>query len=97
MFGSSPGIVFDFLNRIQSVIWGRILATLDRGYVVLGPRSCEAGDLVCILRGCSVPVLLRRNGDLGTYTFIGECYVHGMMDGEAKEQEDLPVKEYILV
>ena len=100
MFESCPGIVFDFLNRVQSVIWGRTLATLDQGYVVLGPRSCEAGDLVCILHGCSVPVLLRRNGDLGNYTFIGECYVHGMMDGEAillKEQEELPTKEYILV
>ncbi len=49
MFESSPGIVFDFLRRVQSVIWGRRLAILDQGYVVLGPRSCEAGDSVCIL------------------------------------------------
>ena len=100
MFESSPGIVFDFLNRVQSVIWGRRLATVRQGYEVLGPRSCEVGDLVCILYGCSVPVILRPRSDGAGHTFIGECYVHGMMDGEAillKEQEELPTKEYILV
>ena len=88
MFQSSPGIVFDFLRRVQSVIWGRRLATLDQGYVVLGPRSCEVGDLVCILHGCSVPVLLRRQDVGGNYTFVGECYVQGMMDGEARILEE---------
>ena len=83
MFESSPGMVFDFLRRVQSVIWGRRLAILDQGYVVLGPRSCEVGDLVCVLYGCSVPVLLRPRSNVPGYTFVGECYVHGMMDGEA--------------
>ena len=100
MFESSPGIVFDFLNRVQCVIWGRRLATLDRGFVVLGPGSCEEGDLVCILHGCSVPVILRPRSPGTGYIFIGECYVHGMMDGEAimlKEQQDLPTKHFKLV
>ena len=83
MFESPPGIVFDFLRRVQSVIWGRRLAILDQGYVVLGPRSMKAGDLVCILEGCSVPVILRPRNDSNGYTFVGECYVHGMMDGAA--------------
>ena len=95
MFESPPGIVFEFLRRVQSVIWGRRLAALDEGYVVLGPRSCEAGDLVCILLGCSVPVILRPHdymdlyslADPIDYTFVGECYVHGMMDGEVRVLE----------
>ena len=88
MFESSPGIIFEFLRRVQSVIWGRRLAILDQGYVVLGPRSCEIDDLVCILHGCSVPVLLRRRSNMHGYTFVGECYVHGMMDGEARILEE---------
>ena len=100
MFGSYPGMVFDFLRRVHSVIWGRRHANLDTGYRVLGPRSCEAGDLVCILHGCSVPVVLRPHHyshdfpDVLTlanpinYTFVGECYVHGMMDGEARVLEE---------
>ena len=99
MFESPPGIVFEFLRRVQSVIWGRRLATLDQGYVVLAPGSCEAGDLVTILHGCSVPVLLRRSDKLHCYTVVGECYVHGMMDGEARileEQGKVHTKSFIL-
>ena len=100
MFESPPRIVFDFLHRVQSVIWGRRLAVLDQGYLVMGPRACELGDLVCILDGCSVPVILRQIDDRNSCRLIGECYVHGMMDGEAimpKEQQDLPTKQFQLV
>ena len=99
MFESPPGIAFDFLNRVQSVIWGRRLAVLDQGYLVMGPRACELGDRVCILYGCLVPVILRQIGDGERYRFMGECYVHGMMDGEAimlKEQQDMPTKQFPL-
>ena len=102
MFESFPGIFFDYLNRVRSVIWGRRLATLKQGYVVLGPSSCEVGDVVCILYGCSVPVILRRRSEGFGYTFIGECYVHGMMDGEAimlKETnpEGLHTRQFYLI
>jgi hypothetical protein len=49
----------------------------------LAPKEAEDGDLVCILFGCTVPVILRPIEDLGLYKLIGEAYVHGVMDGEA--------------
>ena len=52
----------------------------------LAPPSAEKGDIICVLFGCSVPVLLRPSTTKGRedeFTFIGECYLHGMMDGEA--------------
>jgi hypothetical protein len=45
--------------------------------------------VICIIFGCSVPVVLRKTSEtLGPdkryiCRFIGECYVHGMMDGGA--------------
>lgn len=51
-----------------------------RGYVGLTPSYSEPGDIICILYGCVVPLVLRRNG-MG-YQLIGEAYVHGIMDGE---------------
>ena len=38
---------------------------------------------ICILRGYSVPVILRRKSGGSHYEFIGECYLHTMMDGKA--------------
>ena len=51
----------------------------------LGPEGSEVGDLVCVLYGCSVPVVLKvareqRVHDL--FEVVGEAYVHGIMDGE---------------
>lgn len=72
--------------------------------VGLCPRGTEIGDVVCILYGCSVPVVLRcREKGKKTeksahgkdnplpYELIGECYVHGKMDEQA--MKDLARKE----
>ncbi|KIW13443.1 hypothetical protein PV08_08631 [Exophiala spinifera] len=134
--------IVPFLHRLRAVIWDRSLIKtkgLDQeslGFLGLAPPDSEAGDIVCILEGCSVPVVLRRKtrtlhpplpkifkrggrtrgypraagvkpnmqntsasltspeGAHGSesseprreeveYSFIGECYIHGMMDGEA--------------
>jgi len=56
----------------------------DSGYVGLAPGSSEKGDVVVIFRGAKFPYVLRRNGD-GTYRFLGEAYVHGIMYGEYLE------------
>jgi len=60
----------------------KVLATLYEGQVGLVPLDAKKGDAVWILKGCSVPVVLRKCA-AETYTLVGECYVHGFMDGEA--------------
>lgn len=56
------------------------------GRFCLLPSHAEAQDIVCIVRGFKVPILLRRT-DSG-YQNVGECYVHGIMHGEAAGFED---------
>ncbi len=52
----------------------------------LGPPKMQEGDVVTILKGCSVPVLLREY-EAGIYhRFVGEAYVCGIMDGEMMEE-----------
>ena len=41
------------------------------------------GDVVCVLRGCRAPVILRPVGT--RYQVIGDAYVYGFMRGEAFE------------
>lgn len=57
------------------------------GHMGLCPRAARVGDLIVILYGGSVPYVLRRHSD-NCYTFVGECYVHGMMFGEALEKKE---------
>lgn len=84
----------------------QFIITAKSACMALVPKSAKRGDIVCILLGCSVPVVLRPveqgsgNGDHGgnengcqseedqgkDYYFVGEAYVHGIMDGEATER-----------
>ncbi|KAH8660880.1 hypothetical protein BGZ60DRAFT_414202 [Tricladium varicosporioides] len=59
------------------------------GYMGLVPPESRVSDVVCILFRMQTPVILRKIEDGGSwldgeaqYELIGECYMHGMMDGE---------------
>lgn len=81
-----------FFTRLKNTMTGghrRIMVT-DLGDIGLAPRMAQKGDVVCVLFGCSVPVVLRRLGQDGiqgqdgpVFKFVGECYLDGFMDGEA--------------
>jgi hypothetical protein len=95
---STNDVLKEFITRVLSVIWGRKLARtskLDR--LALLPFETEKGHVICILNGCSVPVVLKKTGEKmlvgkdkkgeniwdDIWELIGECYVYEMMAGEA--------------
>jgi hypothetical protein len=48
--------------------------------------ASQVGDFICILSGYTVPVVLRHQEDIDGkeyFQLVGECYVHGMIDGES--------------
>ena len=59
------------------------LFTTHKGLVGLGPLSSRPEDQVCVLVGCSVPLILRPHEN--SFKVIGACYTHGLMEGEAFE------------
>ena len=71
----------------------RLLVT-NEGHIGMAPGRARKGDVVVVLFGCSVPVLLRSLDEEGTsYAFIGECYVHGYMNGEAIQELNSGTRE----
>ncbi|KAI7309293.1 hypothetical protein KC315_g13059 [Hortaea werneckii] len=124
--------VEEFVKRAQRMVWRRRLITLSSeklgkstSSIGLAPEGTRKGDLVCILYGCSVPVVLREMiGDRPAakrqkcehpecpshhdssripssvhYQFIGECYVHGVMDGKAldiRRKEGINEQDFVL-
>lgn len=69
---------------------GRAAETTDRqetatfitadGRPGAGPRSVQKDDVVVIVRGCRVPLALRRHSNC--YRLVGPVYVSGIMEGE---------------
>jgi hypothetical protein len=95
----TPSIFTEFIRRVQRVIWNKKLIRTSRGYLGLAPASAKAGDLVCILYGCSVPLILSQLAPEvpRSYLLRGDCYVHGMMDGEAlsvQKDHTLPSRSF---
>lgn len=83
--GTATGVV-EFLDRIQQVVWNRTCFQIaaeegERTFVGLGPSKAQIGDIFCVLFGCSAPVVLSPRGN--DFIFLGACYVHGIMEGEA--------------
>ena len=62
------------------------LAGDGRALLGLGPPVMEDGDVACIFLGGPMPVILRPIGE--RYRYVGECYVYGVMEGQAVEGEN---------
>jgi len=60
--GQSSAIVA-FLRRVQRVTWNRRLAVMDRKSIAVVTRGIKENGHVCIVWGCSVPVILGQNED----------------------------------
>ncbi|KAI1335731.1 heterokaryon incompatibility protein-domain-containing protein [Xylariaceae sp. FL0016] len=91
-----------FSEGIRTAFERRMCLT-RKGYVGLVPPLTREGDRVCVLYGGDTPYLVRPEGadgevEGGGWTgaerrcqLVGECYMHGMMDGQmmSMPREDL--------
>ena len=66
----------------------RTARTADR-LMALVPGVTEPGDVVMIFEGAKAPFIVRPTEKQGIFKFIGETYVHGIMDGERFDRERL--------
>lgn len=60
----------------------------DRAFIASVPYDAEKKDLVVMLEGFSTPFVLRKTSTEGEYQLVGDCYVHGVMDGELLRNAD---------
>ncbi|KAL8959728.1 MAG: hypothetical protein Q9193_003453 [Seirophora villosa] len=71
------------LDSFYHVAVGRaFIVTHNEGLIGFAPEHCRENDCIVILLGCQSPMVLRPTND-GSFLVIGECYVNGLMEGEA--------------
>jgi hypothetical protein len=74
---------------------GRSLATTAGKLIGLVPRLAQVDDEIFVLAGGQVLYILRPVGEC--FQYIGESYIHGLMDGEAlRKLEDGTVEVDII-
>lgn len=74
------------IGDITAMCHGRRLARLENGKIAVVPAATKVRDKIAVLSGGKVLYTLRASNEQGRYTFIGECYVDGCMDGALMEE-----------
>jgi hypothetical protein len=71
---------------LQECLKGWRCVTTKSQFVGIVPPGADKGDVISVIDGGVVPFLLRRDKTLeGSRLLVGECYIHGLMNGEAGE------------
>ncbi|KAL1845752.1 hypothetical protein Daus18300_014454 [Diaporthe australafricana] len=102
-------VAVDF--AITSAISGRRLFVTEQAYMGLGPAGMTEGDMVHVMAGGHTPFVTRMSDKSHRHrgvvdmpgaasrdclSLVGDCYVHGIMDGEsARSMGSLFLKETI--
>jgi hypothetical protein len=83
--------------QMNTVCGGRKFSITEKGHFGLVPGNAEVGDKIFVPLGSSVPFVIReKEGQESTFELVGDAYVHGIMDGEEMEKEDVRVEEILL-
>jgi len=87
-----------FNSSVATSIANRRFFQTTKGYVGLGPIGMQKGDEVYVINGSNVPFVLRKVEQYSlrtstvaeehvvpnpTFHLVRDCYVHGIMNGEA--------------
>ncbi|KAH7085019.1 heterokaryon incompatibility protein-domain-containing protein [Paraphoma chrysanthemicola] len=93
--------VHDIHVSVARATSGRRMFTTRKGYIGLGPELTKQGDEVAILLGGSTPFVLEKSGikvlHEDVYYLLGDCYVHGCMDGKLVENEDTETWPFLIL
>jgi hypothetical protein len=73
---------------------GRVIFVSGTGWLGLAPWGTVEGDVVFVAVGADVPYVLRARED--GYELVGECYVQGIMEGEAMGMDWIAVQDVMV-
>ncbi|KAK8018661.1 hypothetical protein PG991_007851 [Apiospora marii] len=87
-------ITAEHMALADKIKFGRAMfRTSKLAKVGLCPEWAQPGDVVCYLRGATMPMALRPRGE--AFTLAGECYVHEKMSESFQSSEE--IRSFILV
>ena len=84
-----PVVLRDVLVARDRINVRRRMMSTQKGYIGMALQEVRMDDVIAVLLGCSMPMVLRPvDDDAHEYSVVGECYIHGIMGGEAMHWVD---------
>ena len=79
---STDETISKLFKSVLEACKGRSYFQTQEGHVGLAPKAAKPGDHICVILGCDSLIALRSKSS-GQYQVVGECYLHGFMQGES--------------
>ena len=79
-----------FVDAWFQAAFRRHFCSTKKGCIGLVPNASLKGDLVALFLGTAVPFVNRPIG-VELFVLVGECYIYGIMNGEALQGEDVQI------
>ncbi|KAF2501313.1 hypothetical protein BU16DRAFT_577499 [Lophium mytilinum] len=67
---------------------GRCLFRTASGHIGIGPEDLRNGDRIVVFVGARTPFVIRPGRGREGFEVVGDCYVHGIMKGEALGRDE---------
>lgn len=90
-------------NAVALTVYEKRLFISSKGYIGWGPNTMCPGDTIAVLHGSNMPFVVRALPEQPAgvssgsgYTMVGECYVHGLMNGEAFGNAEMEKRDFLL-
>jgi hypothetical protein len=89
----------DFTEAIGRAMGERKFFVTEGKLYGIGPRSIQKGDMVFLFAGGRVSYVIRPHGADGStkFSFVGECYCHGICDGQALSKSGFTWEDVSLI
>lgn len=78
---STGGMPEEYAMLARNFLFDRSFIITSRGRMGIGPSETRVRDTISVVPGGDVPYIIRQKGS--GWTFVGESYVAGLMNGEA--------------
>lgn len=75
-----------FWDLLEYLLMSRIICMMDDRRLLVAPDLAQPEDVVAVLAGCTNPVVLRRNGEGGTFRLLGDAHVNGVEEKEVRRE-----------
>lgn len=88
-----------YIQTVSVVLGHRCLFMTEKGYLGIGLGTMAEGNEVFLPIGAQTPFILHplpskpgsesdNDGLRASHVFVGECYLHGWVDGEALDEKN---------
>jgi hypothetical protein len=95
--GSYEKQAASYIAALEDTLHGWRFVVTKNGYIGVVPNMTKVGDVIAILKGGSVPFVLKRSEKRdGAFRLVGECYVHCLMNGEGLSLPGIREGEFLL-